>query len=76
MKEIVRLCGIPTAIVLDRDPNFDLKFWKGLFKGFLTIINLSTTYHPRIDGKTKRVSQVIEDMLRMYVMDQASKWEY
>ena len=25
--------------------------------------------------KKKRVNQVIEDMLRMYVMDQPSKWE-
>jgi hypothetical protein len=26
-------------------------------------------------GKTERVNQVIEDMLRMYVMDKPSKWE-
>jgi hypothetical protein len=46
-----------------------------LFKGFGTNLNLSTTYHPESDGKTERTNRIIEDMLRMYVMDQPSKWE-
>ena len=36
---------------------------------------LSTTYHPRIDGQIERVNQVLEDMLRMYVMNQPGNWE-
>jgi hypothetical protein len=55
--------------VSDRDPKFTSNFWKGLFKGFGTNLNFITTYHPESDGKTKRVNQVIEDMLQMYVMD-------
>jgi hypothetical protein len=55
--------------VFDRDPKFISKFWKGLFNGFCTNLNFSTTYHPESDGKIERVNQVIEDMLRMYVMD-------
>jgi hypothetical protein len=46
-----------------------------LFKGFGTNINFSATYHPQTDGKIERVNQIIEDMLRMYVMDKPSKWE-
>jgi hypothetical protein len=46
-----------------------------LFNGFGTNLNFSTTYHPESDGQTERVNQVIEDMLRMYVMDKPSKWE-
>jgi exosome complex RNA-binding protein Rrp4 len=38
-------------------------------------LNFSTTYHPETDGQTKRVNQVIEDMLMMFVMDIPSKWE-
>jgi hypothetical protein len=38
-------------------------------------LNFSTAYHPETDGQTKRVNQVIEDMLRMYVMDKPSKWQ-
>ena len=28
-----------------------------------------------MDGKTKRVNQVLEDMLWMYVIDHPKKWE-
>jgi hypothetical protein len=75
MREVARLHGIPKTIVFDRDPKFTSKFWKGLFKGFKTNLNFNTTYHPESDGKTKRVNQVIEDMLRMYMMDKPCKWE-
>jgi hypothetical protein len=75
MKEIARLHGIPRTIVLDKDTKFTSNFWRGLFKGFGTNINFSKTYHPQTDGKTKRVNRIIEDMLRMYVMDKPSKWE-
>jgi hypothetical protein len=75
MKGIDRLHGIPKTIVSDRDPKITSNFWKGLFNGFGTNLNFSTTYHPKSDGKTKRVNQVFEDMLRMYVMDKPYKWE-
>jgi hypothetical protein len=75
MKEIARLHGIPKTIVSDRDPKFTSNFWNGLFNGFGTNLNFSTTYHPESDGQTEKVNQVIEDMLRMYVMDKPSKWE-
>ena len=38
-------------------------------------MNFSTAYHPQSDGQTKTINQVIEYMLRMYVMDKPSKWE-
>jgi hypothetical protein len=75
MKEISRLHGIPRTIVSERDTKFTSNLWRGLFKGFGTNLNFSTTYHPHTDGQTKRVNQVIEDMMRMYVMDKPSKWE-
>jgi hypothetical protein len=61
--------------VYDRDSKFTSDFWKGLFKGFGTNLNFSTTYHPQSDGQTERVNRVIEDMIKMYVMDKPSKWE-
>ena len=57
------------------DPKLTSKFWKGLFNGFGTNLNFSTAYHLELDEKKKRVNQVIEDMLRMYVMDKPWKWE-
>jgi hypothetical protein len=38
-------------------------------------LNFSTTYHPEFDGQTERVNRVIEDILRMYVMDKPSRCE-
>jgi hypothetical protein len=75
MREIAKLHGVPKTIVSDKDSKFTSNFWKGLFKGFGTNLKFSTTCHPESDGKTKRVNRVIEDMLRMYVMDKPSKWE-
>jgi hypothetical protein len=75
MRGISRLHGIPRTIILDRDTKFTSNFWKGLFKGFGTNVNFITAYHPQLYGQTERVNQVIEDMLRMYVMDKPSKWE-
>jgi hypothetical protein len=40
-----------------------------------TQLNFSTAYHPETDGQTKRTNQTLEDMLRMYVMDQQKRWE-
>jgi hypothetical protein len=75
MKEISKLHGIPRTIVSVKDMKFTSNLWRVLFKGFGTNLNFSTTYHPQIDGKIERVNQIIEDMLRMYVMDKPSKWE-
>jgi hypothetical protein len=75
MREIARLHGIPKTIVSNRDPKFTPNFWKGLFSGFGSNLNFSATYHLELDGKIDRVNQVIEDMLRMYVMNKPSKWE-
>jgi hypothetical protein len=75
MREFFWLHGVPKEMVSERDPKFISNFWKGLFKGFGTNLNISTTYHPESNGKTKRTNRIIEDMLRMYVMDQPSKWE-
>ena len=46
-----------------------------MFKGLGTYLNFSTAYHPQTDGKTERVNQVLQGMLRMYVMGKPSKWE-
>jgi hypothetical protein len=71
MREIAKLHGVPKTIVSDRDPKFTSKFWKG----FGTNLNFITTYHPESHGKTERVNQVIEDMMRMYVMYKPLIWE-
>lgn len=46
MKEVVRMHGIPKAIILDKDYKFTLNFWKEVFKEFGIKLNFRTTYHP------------------------------
>ena len=75
MKEIFQLHGFSKAIVSDRDVKFTSNFWKGLFVDLGTNLNFSTAYHLQTDGKIERVNQVLEEMLRMYVMDKPTKWE-
>ena len=62
-------------IVFDGDVKFTSNFWKGLFAELGTKLNFNTAYHPQINGQTERVNQVLEDMLRMYVMDKPTKCE-
>ena len=50
VKEIVRLHGIPACIISDRDAKFTSKFWRAMFQSLGTLLNLSSSYHPKIDG--------------------------
>ena len=74
-KKIFRLHGIPKAIISIQDVKFRWNFWRYLFYVLETQLNFSTAYHPQTDGKTERVNQTVEDMLRMYVMNNPMKWE-
>ena len=75
LKEIFRLHGIPNVIISYRDVKFTRKFWRYLFSGLETQLKFSTAYHPQMDGRTERVNQIVEYMLRMYVMNKPTKLE-
>ena len=76
LKEIFRLHGVPKMVISVKDVRFTSNFWKFLFAGLETKINFNLSYHPQTDGQTERTNQIIEDMLRMYVMERPTKWEY
>ena len=75
IKEIVRLHGIPSSIVSDRDPIFTSEFWKSLQEAVGTQLCLSTAYHPQTDGQTERVNRILEDLLRLCILDFGGTWE-
>ncbi|KAA3461185.1 DNA/RNA polymerases superfamily protein [Gossypium australe] len=60
--EIVRLHGIPSSIVFDRDPRFTSRSLR-------TKLQFSIAFHPQIDSQSDRVIQVLEDMLRSCVIE-------
>eukprot|EP00253_Pinus_taeda_P035992 PITA_35992 len=75
MQNVFRLHGLPKTIISDRNVKFTSSFWKTLFADLGTQLNFSTAYHSQTDGQTERVNQVVEDMLRAYVMQQPTRWE-
>ncbi|GKB55291.1 putative reverse transcriptase domain-containing protein, partial [Tanacetum coccineum] len=75
LKEIVCKHGVPTSIISDRDRLFTSRFWKSLQEALGTQLDMSTAYHPEIDGQSKRTIQMLEDMLRAFVIDFGSSWD-
>jgi len=57
VKEIVRLHGVPTSIVSDRDPRFTSRFWQSLQNALGTQLRMSSAYHPQTDGQSERTIQ-------------------
>ena len=63
------------SIISDRDPRFTSRFWGKLQKALGTRLNFCTVFHQHTDGQSKRVIQVLEDMLRSYVIDYEGSWD-
>jgi transposase InsO family protein len=61
---IVCLHGVPKKIVSNRGTHFTSKFWEKLHESMDTKLNFSSAYHPQTNGKTERVNQILEDLLR------------
>ncbi|GJU13327.1 putative reverse transcriptase domain-containing protein [Tanacetum coccineum] len=62
--EIVTHHGMPMSIISDRDARFTLRLWQTFQKALGTRLDMSTTYHPQIDGQSEHIIQTLEDMLR------------
>ncbi|GKD33894.1 putative reverse transcriptase domain-containing protein [Tanacetum coccineum] len=75
MKEVVTRHGVPVSIISDRDGRFTSLFWKALNKALGTRLDMSTAYHPEIDGQSERTIQTLEDMLRACVLDFGKNWD-
>ncbi|GJP37508.1 hypothetical protein CLOM_g9924 [Closterium sp. NIES-68] len=70
----IRVHGLPTAIISDRDPKFTSNFWRHLWDQFGTKLQFSSAYHPQTDGQTERVNQTMEQLIRTTCTDPQT-WE-
>ena len=73
--QIVTLHGVPLTIISDRGSVFFSHFWERLQERLGTRLLRSSAYHPQTDGQTKRVNQVLEDMLRACAISFPEKWD-
>jgi len=74
-QEIVRLHGIPSTIVSDRDAKFLSHFWRTLWNKLGTKLLFSTTCHPQMDGQTEVVNRTLGTMLRAILKKNLKMWE-
>nr|GEY00076.1 putative reverse transcriptase domain-containing protein [Tanacetum cinerariifolium] len=73
--EVVWRHGVSVSIISDRDGRFTSQFWQSLQKALGTQLDMSTTYHPQIDGQSERTIQTLQDMLLACVMDFRKGWD-
>jgi hypothetical protein len=69
-----------SAITASRRPSSPIEdlfllliFWEQPHECLGTHVIRSSAYHPQTDGQTKRVNQIIEDMLRACVLTDGLK---
>jgi hypothetical protein len=75
ISRIVCLYGVPKKILSYRGTQFTLKFWDRLHETLDTQLLFSSAYHNQTDGQTKRVNQILEDMLRACALQYERSWD-
>jgi hypothetical protein len=74
-KDIVRLHGIPSTIVSDRDVKFLSHSWRTLWNKLGTKLLFSTTCHPKTDGQMEVVNRTLSTMLQAILKKNLKMWE-
>ena len=74
-REVVKLHGLLSTIVSDKDVKFVSYFWKTLWKLFDTTLKFSSAFHPQIDGQTEVVNHSLSDMFRCLVRVKQGVWD-
>ena len=66
--------GIPLKAISDHDPHFMSSLFQELCKGMGIKQNISTAYHPQMDGQLERTNQSMEDLLHIFCNYQQDDW--
>ena len=75
LNAVVRLHGLPTKLLTDRDPRFTRTFMTELCNLVGTRQAFSTAFHPCTDGTTERKHRTIQQMLRHFVNEAHDNWD-
>ncbi|MBW0527692.1 hypothetical protein O181_067407 [Austropuccinia psidii MF-1] len=74
IKKIISKHGLPSSIVSARGSLCVSSFWTHLCQKLNISRDLSTAYHPETDGQKKRVNQILEQYLWMYISYHQDDW--
>ena len=74
VREIVRLHGVPQALISDCGSVFTSQLWANLMFTLKIDRRLSTAFHPQTDGQTERQNSTLEQYLQSYVNYQQDNW--
>nr|GEY41757.1 reverse transcriptase domain-containing protein [Tanacetum cinerariifolium] len=74
LDRIVTRHETPISIICDCDGRFTSNFWKTYQKALGTNLDVSTAYHPEMDGQSERTIQTLEGVLRACVIDFGKGW--
>ena len=73
-REIVRLHGLLSSIVSDRDSKFTSKWWRELHRILGAKLLMSTSFHPQTDGQTERANRDIGQIFHTVVRHDQKDW--
>ena len=74
LREIVRLHGLPSSIVSDRDSKFTSQWWRELHRILGAKLLMSTSFHPQTDGQTERANRNVGQIFRSIVRHDQKDW--
>ena len=75
MENVYRWFGLPTKVILDRDPRFTSHFAQALCEKLHVQQNISTAFHPQMDGLSERKNQWVEQFLHLITSAQQDDWK-
>lgn len=73
--EIIRLHGLPDAIISDRDHRFTSQFWRRLMDLCDVNVRMSSSQHPQTDGLYEVMNRIVENYLRCYCSRNQRDWD-
>ena len=73
-ENIWKLHGLPESIISDRGPQFATQMMKEVNQMLAISMDLSTAFHPQMDGQMERMNQDLEQFLRIFVDHQQENW--
>ena len=73
-KIVYKLHGFPRIIVSGRYGEFKGNLWKEIHKQIGNSLNMSSSYHPKINGQVEIVNKCLETYLHRLITQNKNKW--